>query len=251
MLKKRIIPILQLKDDELVKSIKFKNHKYVGDPINAVRIFNEKKVDEIAIIDVTKSKKGENLNYEIISDIAGECRMPFAYGGGINKLDQVEKLFSIGVEKIILNSVVFNNYEFIESLSKIYGSQSIMVSVDINLNFLSKKKLYFWTKKKNLKLDINEHIKNCINYGAGEVLINTVYKEGTLSGFDFSVLNYLDIKLNVPIILNGGLNSINQIKKVLKNPNIDAVGVGAMFIYYGPHRAVLISYISNEERDEF
>ena len=249
MLRKRVIPILQLNDEKLVKSIKFKSHKYVGDPINAVRIFNEKQVDEIALIDIAKSKKKEDLNYEIIRDIADECRMPFAYGGGISNINQVEKLFSIGVEKIILNTSLLNNYNFINELAKEYGSQSIMVAVDINLNFFSKKKLYSWTKRKNLKTDVNKHIKNCINYGAGEILINSVYNEGTLTGFDFSLFDFLDLKVSVPIILNGGINSVKEINKILKKPEIDAVGIGAMFIYYGPHRAVLISYISNKERN--
>ena len=146
MLKKRVIPILQLNDDELVKSIKYKNHKYVGDPINVVRIFNEIQVDEIILLDVFQSKKSLDLNYEIIKDIADECRMPFTYGGGIKNLDQVEKLFSLGVEKISINTSALENHEFIKTLSKVFGSQSIVVSVDIKKDFFGKRKLYNWKK---------------------------------------------------------------------------------------------------------
>ena len=141
MLRKRIIPILQLNDDELIKSTKFKNHQYVGDPINAVRIFNEIKVDEIILIDVFKSKNKLDLNYEIINDIADECRMPFTYGGGIKNLKQVEKLFSIGVEKISINSSALKNPNLIKILSDTYGSQSVVVSLDLKENIFGKKYL--------------------------------------------------------------------------------------------------------------
>ena len=248
MLRKRIIPILQLDNDELIKSKKFQSHKYVGDPINAVRIFNEIQVDEIILLDVFKSKNKNDINYKIIKDIADECRMPFTYGGGINNLNQVKTLFSLGVEKISLNSSVFDNYELIKKLSDIYGSQSIIISVDICTDNQGYKKLYNWTKKNFLNIDINDHIYKCIENGAGEILINDVSKEGTLEGFDFKVLNLLNENIKVPVIVNGGINSYKQIKEILKYENIDAVGVGALFIYYGPYNAVLISYMPENER---
>lgn len=249
MLKKRIIPILQIINDKLVKSLRYKNPSYIGDPINAVKIFNEKKVDEIIIIDINRSKKKSDLNYSIIKDLADECRMPFAYGGGISSISQVEKLFSIGVEKIILNSSVLHKYELINSLSKNYGSQSVVVAVDINKNFFKKNKLFDWLNKKNLKKNIDTHIKNCVNSGAGEIMINCVQNEGTQKGFDFTIINDLNFDLSVPIIVNGGINSNDEIKKILKINTIDAVAVGAKFIYYGPHNAVLISYIEEHERE--
>lgn len=248
MLRKRIIPILQLDNDELIKSKKFQSHQYVGDPINAVRIFNEIQVDEIILLDVFKSKNKNDINYKIIKDIADECRMPFTYGGGINNLNQVKTLFSLGVEKISLNSSVFDNYELIKKLSDIYGSQSIIISVDICTDNQGYKKLYNWTKKNFLNIDINDHIYKCIENGAGEILINDVSKEGTLEGFDFKVLNLLNENIKVPVIVNGGINSYKQIKEILKYENIDAVGVGALFIYYGPYNAVLISYMPENER---
>ena len=248
MLRKRIIPILQLDNDELIKSKKFQSHQYVGDQINAVRIFNEIEVDEIILLDVFKSKNKNDINYKIIKDIADECRMPFTYGGGINNLNQVKTLFSLGVEKISLNSSVFDNYELIKKLSDIYGSQSIIISVDICTDNQGYKKLYNWTKKNFLNIDINDHIYKCIENGAGEILINDVSKEGTLEGFDFKVLNLLNENIKVPVIVNGGINSYKQIKEILKYENIDAVGVGALFIYYGPYNAVLISYMPENER---
>ena len=248
MLRKRIIPILQLNNDELVKSKKFKNHKYVGDPINVVRIFNEIQVDEIILLDVFKSKYNGNLNYQVIKDIADECRMPFTYGGGIKNLSQVEKLFSIGVEKISINSSALNEPNLIKILSNNYGSKSVVVSLDIKENFFGKKKIYNSKDNKYLNLNILDQIKKYIDLGAGEILINNVTKEGSLSGFDYSLLDLLKQKINIPIIVNGGINSYKEINEILKNDNVDAVGVGAFFIYYGPHNAVLISYIPENER---
>mgnify|MGYP001176250279 CR=1 FL=1 len=248
MLKKRVIPILQLKDDELVKSMKFQKHKYVGDPINAVRIFNEIKVDEIIILDVFKSKTNNDLNYELIKDIADECRMPFTYGGGIKNIKQVEKLFELGVEKISINNSFLKDYKLINDLSKIFGSQSIITSIDINRDIFGKNFIYSWINKENLKININDHINNCINNGAGEILINVVQNEGTLNGFDFSILDIIAKSFEVPVIVNGGINSYEEIRKILTIDKVDAVGIGAFFIYYGPHKAVLISYIPENER---
>lgn len=248
MLRKRIIPILQLKDDELIKSTKFKNHQYVGDPVNAVRIFNEIKVDEIILLDVFRSKNNSELNYEIIKDIADECRMPFTYGGGIKNLKQVEKLFMIGVEKISINTAALEDEKIIKSLSKIYGSQSVILSIDIKEDIFGVKKIFDSSKKKFVKIDIITQIQKYIDLGAGEILINNISKEGTLSGFDFSILELINKRLNIPLIVNGGINSYKEINKVLENENIDAVGVGAFFIYYGPHRAVLISYMPDDAR---
>ena len=248
MLRKRIIPLLQLNDDELIKSTQFNNHQYVGDPINAVKIFNEIKVDEIILIDVFKSKNKLDLNYDIIKDIADECRMPFTYGGGIKELNQVEKLFSIGVEKISINSAALENEKIIKTLSKIYGSQSIVVSIDIKDNFFGKKKIYNSSKNKFLNSDLIYLIEKYIELGTGEILINNVSKEGTLTGFDYSILDLLPNKLDIPLILNGGINSYDEINNILDIRNVDAVCVGAFFIYYGPHKAVLISYMPDNYR---
>ena len=248
MLRKRIIPILQLKDDELIKSYKFKNPQYVGDPVNVVRIFNEIKVDEIILLDIFKSKNNSEINFEIIKDIADECRMPFTYGGGIKNLKQVEKLFSIGVEKISINTAALENEKLIKSLSQIYGSQSVVVSIDVKDNFFGKKKIFNSTKNKFLQENLASKIEKYIKLGAGEILINNISREGTLLGFDYSILDLLNKKIEIPLILNGGINSYSEINKILDINYIDAVGVGAFFIYYGPHRAVLISYIPEKFR---
>lgn len=246
MLAKRVIPILLVKNNQLVKSTKYNNHSYVGDPINIIKIFNEKEVDEIIVLDIEKTITGEDLNYELIESLASECFMPLTYGGGIKNIQQAEKLFSIGIEKIILNSVNFKDLDLMRQISKKFGSQSIIAAIDLNKNFFNKIYLFDWVKKKKINLDINNHIHKCINYGAGELLINFVFKEGTLSGFDPKLLKFLDRNISIPLIINGGINSLKNIQECLVCDQIDAIGVGAFFIYYGPHKAVLISYMSDK-----
>ena len=245
MLNKRVIPILLIRNDDLVKSVKYNNYKYIGDPLNVIKIFNEKEVDELIVLDVEKSKNNEDLNYELIKNFASECYMPLTYGGGIKNLEQAEKLFSLGIEKILINSANFKDYQLIKNISKEFGSQSVIAGVDINKSFFNKFYLYDWVSKKK-KLDINTHIQNCIKNGAGELLINFVFNEGTLSGFDTKWLDFINYEISIPLIVNGGINSIQNIEQCLKCEKIDAVGIGAFFIYYGPHNAVLISYTSNK-----
>lgn len=246
MLKKRIIPILLIKNNQLVKSIKYKNHSYVGDPINIIKIFNEKEVDEIIILDIEKSITGEDLNYELIKNLASECYMPLTYGGGIKNIYQAEKLFSIGIEKIVLNSINFSNLNLIDQISKKFGSQSVIAAIDINKNIFNKIYLFDWVKNKKINININQHVKNCINNGAGELLISFIFKEGTLSGFETELLKFLDFDIEIPLIVNGGINSVSNIQECLNCHKIDAIGIGAFFIYYGRYKAVLISYLSDK-----
>lgn len=246
MLKKRVIPILLIKNNDLVKSVKYKNHKYVGDPLNVIKIFNEKEVDELIVLDVEKSRNNDELNYELIKNFASECYMPLTYGGGIKNLKQAEKLFSLGIEKILINSANFNDYQLIKNITEKFGSQSVIVAVDINKNLFNKFYLFDWVKKEKIQLDVNTHIENCIKNGAGELLMNFVFNEGTLSGFDTQWLDFINCKISIPLIVNGGINSMKNIEQCLEFERIDAIGVGAFFIYYGPHKAVLISYTSNK-----
>ena len=244
MLRKRVIPILLIYDNRLLKGSKFKNHNYVGDPINIVKIFNEKYVDELLIYDINNNLD-LSLNYQLLKKIAGECNMPLTYGGGIKNIQQVRELFALGIEKVSVNTSVLKDYNLIKNLSKTFGSQSIMVSVDIKKNFFGKKYIYNWRNQKFIKnIKINEHIKNCIENGAGEILINIVNNEGMLNGLDDTEIDFLEKNYKVPIIISGGINSTKNIDELLGSDVIDALGVGAYFIYHGPHKGVVISYYS-------
>ena len=248
MLKKRIIPILLIENEDMVKSIKYKNLSYVGDPINIIKIFNEKEADEIIILDIKKSFFNEDPNYNFIRNLATECYMPLTYGGGIKNLDQAEKLFSIGIEKLVLNSINYKNLKLIKKITERFGSQSVIAAIDLDKNIFNNLYLYDWLKRKKIELNIKNHIQNCIEYGAGEILINFVFNEGTQCGFDTNLINFIDFKMPVPLIINGGINSEKNIKDCLKCEKIDAIAVGSYFIYHGPHKAVLISYFNDMEK---
>ncbi len=244
MLRKRVIPTLLIDNNRLLKGSEFKNHNYVGDPINIVKIFNEKYVDELLIYDINNNLDS-SLNYQLLKNIAGECNMPLTYGGGIKNIQQVRELFALGIEKVSINTNILKNYNLIKNLSRTFGSQSIMASIDIKKTFFGKRYIYNWRNKKLIKnLKINEHIKNCIENGAGEILINFVNNEGMLNGLNPEEIDFLEKNYKVPIIISGGINSAENIDKLLDIDVVDALGVGAYFIYHGPHKGVVISYYS-------
>ena len=246
MLRKRLIPSLLIKNSKLVKTIKFKNPSYVGDPLNAIRIFNEKEVDEIIVIDIEASINKVKPNYNFIYKISSECFMPLCYGGGIDELDTAKKIFDLGVEKICLQSTVLKSYKIIEEISKIYGSQSVVISADIKKNIFGQYKLFSRNKKLSIKINWKKHISNCTNHGAGEFLVNSVDKDGTLSGLDLNLIKEMKRISSVPFIIIGGVNSLEDAKNGIVN-GADAIAAGSFFVYHGPHRAVLITYPTNHE----
>ncbi len=241
MLKHRVIPALLLRKNGLVKTTRFKDPKYVGDPINAIRIFNEKEVDELMVLDITASKENLEPNFEMIEQIAGECFMPLSYGGGVRTVEQAQRIYALGVEKICLQTSAFNNPGLITELAQRFGSQSVMVSVDVKRNWLGKPQIYSSTKASSLDSDWIEHTQELVNAGAGEVLLNAVDKDGTLQGPDLALIEQLSKAIQVPLIAVGGVGSMGDIKAAVA-AGASAVAAGAFFVYHGPHRAVLITY---------
>lgn len=241
MLKHRVIPCLLLKNQGLVKSTKFAKPKYVGDPINAIRIFNEKEVDELLVLDIEASKKKHKPNYDLIEQFAGECFMPLAYGGGIKTVEQARRLFSIGVEKISIQTSALSNLDLVSDITARYGNQSVVVSIDIRKNFMGRYKLFHAASAKNLDQDWSQFLKLAVEAGAGEILLNAVDKDGTLSGVDTQLIRNAAEICRVPLIAVGGIGSIADMKSAV-NAGANAVAAGAFFVYYGPHRAVLITY---------
>jgi cyclase len=241
VLKHRVIPALLLSNSGLVKTIRFKDPKYVGDPINAIRIFNEKEVDELMVLDITASKANREPDYSLIEQFASECFMPLAYGGGVRTVDQARRLFSLGVEKICLQTAAFERAELIVELVSQFGSQSIMVSVDIKKNWLGKPKLYQSSTEKLLEADWLELLRKLVAAGAGEVLLNSVDRDGTLSGPDLPLIQEASSSIDVPLIALGGVSSLADIKACV-DAGANAVAAGSFFVFHGPHRAVLITY---------
>jgi cyclase len=247
MLRTRIIPCLLLKDNKLVKTVKFKNPSYVGDPINAIKIFNDKEVDELVFLDITASKEKKGPNFKLISEITTECFMPLGYGGGITSIDQIEKLFSLGVEKVILNSISFLQPEVIKKAISIFGSQSIVASIDVKKHWLTKKQFVFiMGGEQNTGISPIEYAKKMEDLGVGEIIINSIEQDGTMSGYDLQLIKSISECVKIPVVALGGAGSLYDLKLAKQN-GASAVAAGSLFIFQKAHRAVLITYPKTEE----
>jgi cyclase len=241
--RKRIIPVLLIHQGGLVKSEKFKNYRYVGDPINAVKIFNDKEVDEIVILDIEASKKGIEPNYDTIAEITGEAFMPLAYGGGINRIDQAEKLFYNGVEKLVLNTVLHqaSGFDLIKSIASQYGAQSVIGSIDVAYNLFGKPMVYSHAGKKVKESNPLSFAKMLVDAGVGEIFLNVVNRDGTYQGYDLSLLNKIAHEISIPLIICGGAADKTDFVRAEEN-GASAMAAGSMFVFKRPHNAVLISY---------
>lgn len=246
MLKHRVIPALLLCNGGLVKTLKFKAPKYVGDPINAIRIFNDKEVDELMVLDITASKERREPNYALIEEFAGECFMPLAYGGGVTNVEQAARLFGLGVEKICLQTSALKDLTLVNLLAERFGSQSVMASVDVKRNWLGRAQLYGATDGKARSEPWLDMTRKLVNAGAGEVLLNSVDRDGTLAGPDLELIREAAKSLSVPLIAVGGVSSLADIKAAV-DAGASAVAAGAFFVFHGPHRAVLITYPKYQE----
>jgi cyclase len=246
MLNKRIIPVLLIEDGYLVKTKQFKNPVYLGDPINAVKIFNEKEVDEIVILDISASKEGKKPNLELIAEIASECFMPMTYGGGITDIEDIKRLFSIGIEKVCINQQCLNSFSLVQEASRIFGAQSIVVSVDIKYNFLGKPLLYNHVNQGTLS-DPIAYLLEAEKNGAGEIFVNFLDRDGVMQGYDISFLTKVTDKIKLPIIACGGAGNLDHIKELFGKTKVPAAAAGSMFVFTGKHKAVLITYPESAE----
>lgn len=250
MLQKRVIPCLLLHKGGLYKTEKFKKPTYIGDPINAIKIFNEKEVDELIFLDIDATTQNKELNYKIIEDIASECFMPLCYGGGVKNIEQMKKIYALGVEKISLSSAAVLNPKLIREAAKIFGNQSVIVTIDVKKEFWGKKKVFINNGKKNTKIDPIEFVKKIESLGVGEIVVNSVDNDGVMRGYDLELLKEIKQNTKVPIIALGGAGNLNHIKEVFEIAKVDAVACGSMFVYQGPLKGVLISYPSYEQIEE-
>lgn len=248
----RVIPVLLLQKGGLVKSVKFKNHQYIGDPINAVKIFNEKEVDEIAILDISATAEKRGPDIEVVKKIASEAFMPVAWGGGISTIDHIQELVGIGVEKIILNHSAVRNPSFISEAAKLVGSQSVVVSMDIKKDLFGRHKVFTHNGSKNTSMDPVDFAKKMELNGAGEILLQDIERDGSFSGYNLDLIRQVSSKLNIPVIAVSGAASVLDFKAAVQ-AGASAVAAGSFFVLQRPHRAVLISYPAQEElkRDFF
>jgi len=249
MLKNRVIPCLLLRNGGLVKTLKFDNPKYVGDPLNAIRIFNDKLVDELIVLDITASKENKEPNYALIEQFAGECFMPLCYGGGIKTVEQANRIFALGVEKICLQTSALKDLKIVTQLAERFGNQSILVSVDIKKDWRSKLKLYESYTGKTSNQDWKEFLIKAVEAGAGEIVLNSVERDGTMKGMDLDLIKKVSDIISVPLIAVGGAGSLSDIRAAV-DAGASAVSAGAFFVFHGPHRAVLITYPKYDELEK-
>lgn len=247
MLKTRVIPCLLLRNRGLVKTIKFKNPSYVGDPINTVRIFNEKEVDELIFLDITATSEKKTPPFKLLGEIASECFMPFTYGGGITSLEDIKTLFSLGAEKVAINSSAIENPNFIREAADLSGSQSIVASIDVKKNFLGKYEVYNHRYKKSTKLNPVEFSVQMEQMGAGEILLTSVDRDGTMEGYDIELIKQVTNAVSIPVISCGGAGKVEDFREAVKVGGASAVAAGSMVVYQGKNRAVLINFPVKEE----
>jgi cyclase len=237
----RIIPILLIQNGGLVKSVKFKHHKYVGDPINAVKIFNEKEVDEIVLLDISATAERRPPNIAQIREIASE-----AYGGGITRLDEIRELITAGVEKVVLNSSAFANPTLITEGAGWVGSQSIVASIDVKKDWLGKYRVVTQNGGKNTGLDPVAYARQLEQAGAGEIFLNSVDKDGTFEGYDTKLIQEVSGAVGIPVVAVGGAGSPDDFTAAIQH-GASAAAAGSLFVFQRPHRAVLISYPGQAE----
>ncbi len=238
----RVIPVLLLRNKGLIKTIRFKDAKYVGDPFNAVKILNEKEVDELIFLDIDASIENREPPYEYLKEIASECFMPLAYGGAIKSVDQIRKLIQSGIEKVCINTHSILSPDFVKNACEIFGASTIVGSIDVKKNMLGKHQVYSHVKKSSLGLDPVKHAEYLQNLGVGEIFLNNVDLDGTMTGYDLDLVKKITSSVDVPVIACGGAGSLADIEKVVKQSNASAAAAGSMFVFHGKHRAVLISY---------
>ncbi|MDZ4787081.1 MAG: AglZ/HisF2 family acetamidino modification protein [bacterium] len=242
MLRTRIIPCLLLRNGGLVKTVKFKNPTYLGDPINAVRIFNEKEVDEIVFLDITATVENRGPSIKVLTDIASECFMPLAYGGGVRNLEDARAIFDLGVEKVVLNSAAFENPKVIEDIAAIFGNQAVVVSIDVKKSLFGKYSVYTRSASKDTSQDPVSYAKKAVEHGAGEIFLNSIDRDGTGSGYDLSLVQRVCEVVPVPVVACGGAASVSDLVSVVSEGGAAAASAGSLFVFHGKHRAVLINF---------
>lgn len=243
----RVIPVLLLKNAGLVKTIRFKNPTYVGDPLNAVKIFNEKEVDELIFLDITATPENKKPPLKFLAEVAGECFMPLCYGGGVSSIEEIKQITKVGVEKVCINTAAVKNPQFIAEAADRFGSSTVVVSLDIKKNFLGKYQVYINGGRENSGKDPVRTAVLMAQKGAGELMINSIERDGTMKGYDLELIKKISSEIDIPVIACGGAGKTEDFRLAVKEGGASAVAAGSMFVFHGKHRAVLINYPGQKE----
>jgi cyclase len=247
MIRPRVIPALLLQGQGLVKTVKFKAPKYLGDPINIVRIFNDKEVDELVFLDITATNEDRSPAFHRLANISSECFMPLGYGGGIRNLEDIKTLLSLGIEKVILNTSAVENPNLIYKAAEYAGSQAVVVSMDVKKNFGGRYEVCTRSGKKRTGLDPVRQAVEMERQGAGELFVNSIDRDGMMQGYDINLIQCIADAVNIPVVACGGAGNLSHIAEVIKKGHASAAAAGSLFVFQMPLRAVLINYPAPQE----
>lgn len=253
MLRPRIIPCLLVHKGGLVKTKKFAEHKYIGDPINAVRIFNEKRVDELLVLDIDATVNRVPPDFTLIEKLASECRMPLCYGGGISTVDQASRIVDMGVEKVAISAAALNDPSILTEIASSVGRQSVVAVLDVRRKSNSLEDLYevcSHNGKRNYPTTVLDQAKRFEEAGAGEIIVNSVDRDGMMEGYNLNLAKQVRSALKVPVTFLGGAGSIDDIKRLVSTVGVVGAAAGSLFVFKGKFRAVLISYPTDKQKIE-
>jgi cyclase len=249
MLRPRIIPCLLVKDGGLVKTVRFGSPKYVGDPINAVRIFNEKEVDELVVLDIDASARGRQPDYVMIKNLAAECRMPLCYGGGVKTLEQAERIIGMGVEKVALSSAAIEDPELVARMADVVGGQSVVVVLDVRRNKRGDAEVWTHNGTRSTGKLAVDLAKAMADRGAGEIVVNSIDNDGVMKGYDLDLVAAVRGAVGVPVTVLGGAGSLEHVAELIRRFGLVGAAAGSLFVFKGVYRAVLINYPSRADKD--
>ena len=251
MFRPRIIPVLLLKGNALVKSKGFKDFRYIGDPINAVKVFNDLKADELVFLDIEATKEKRTISTELVRQVGEEANMPFAVGGGIRNLDEIQKIIAQGAEKVIINTCAVENPKFIREASDNFGSSTIVVCIDVKKKFFSGEVVWSNSGSKSSKYSPKDFAKLIEENGAGEIIIQSINKDGTMSGYDLDLIKAISTTVTIPVVALGGAGNLEHMIEAYKKGFASALAAGSLFVFQGPNKGVLINYVENSDLSLF
>jgi cyclase len=249
MFRPRIIPVLLLKNQALVKSKRFKDFRYIGDPINAVRIFNDLKADELVFLDIMATREKRLISLDFVKDVGEEANMPFSVGGGIRSLDDIRAVIAAGAEKVIINSYAAENTEFIRLASKTFGSSTIVVCIDVKKKMFGKFQTWTDCGSKPTGYTPEDFAKIMEENGVGEIIVQSIERDGTMNGYDIDLVRKISTSVNIPVVALGGAGNIGHLKQVYTDGHANGIAAGSMFVFYGPRNGVLINYPKRSEME--
>jgi imidazole glycerol-phosphate synthase subunit HisF len=250
MFRPRIIPVLLLRNKGLVKSIKFKNHRYIGDPINAVKIFNDLKADELVFLDILASRENRTISLDFVKNVGEEANMPFAVGGGIKSLEDIRLILNAGAEKVVINTAANANSDFIRIAADVFGSSTIVVCMDVKYRRFFRQRVYTYEGTIATSSSPVEYAKRLEVSGAGEIIVQSIDRDGTMAGYDIDLVRSISEAVTIPVIALGGAGDLLHMKLVHEDGYANGLAAGSMFVYHGSRKGILINYPSREELEQ-